>query len=278
MADALKDTQSTQEERSFALTYVDSTPVWDFGADLVSFALVSKDGKLMVPVLRQHTDPQAKTGFSKAVAAALKHAISGIKLKGDNIELPELNEAPLRDFVDTHFDHFIGVSSDDYAVHVAWLNQRPFIKERIFKEGVQGISYENPEVEDFGSDFIFDIMESDQTREVELFQKLFSPEKMRVETVYLKHVLKEVTDSVYQKYRKATVRQLNARQKRLTSFEDYNLMVEVYDELVLSIDGAVVNGAACNQKNKASWINLIPLDHKLLVLAVLMREIEGKNV
>lgn len=277
MADALKDTQSAQESRSYALTFVDGNPVWDFKADLVSYSLVAKDGKLLVPVLRQHSNPESKNGFNKAVSAALKRAVSGITLKGDNIELPELNETPLRDFVDDQFDHFIGVSTDDYKVHKEWIDSHTYVKTRIFKEGVQGISYEAPEIEEEGNDFIFDIMESDQQREVEVFQNLFSVEKMRTETVFMTHILREVSDTVYQRYRKATTRQLNARQRKLTSLEDYSLLEGVYDELAIRVDGAVVNGKPCVDKNKAEWVGLIPLDHKLLVLAVLMREIEGKN-
>lgn len=279
MADTRKDTQSTKDERSFALTYVDNTPVWDVKADLITFALPMKDGKLMLPVLRQHTDPEAKTGFFKEAAFALKKATSGIKLKGDNIELPDLNEAPLQNFVDAHFDHFVGVSSDNFSAHRAWLDARPFMKSRIFREGVQGISYEAPEESlDSGDDFIFDIMESEKEREVEIFQKLFSVEKTRVETVVMSHFVREVTENIYQKYRKATTRQLNSRQKKLTNLEDYSLLSEVYNDLIVRVDGMVVGGVACAEDNKSDWVNLVPLEHKLLVLAVLMREIEGKNV
>lgn len=267
-----------EKTRTYAVSYLNGDPVWNIKADLIPFSIEMDDGKLMVPVLRQHTDPAAKSGFSKEYSQAVNRSISGLKIKGDNIELQDPNDAPFKDFVDAHFDHFFGVSTDDVSVHKKFLDERGYLKNRIFKEGVQGLYFEEAEKEDQSNDFIFDILDTSSGKTVEVKQKLFSIEKMRTEVIKMKHTLKDVTEEVYQKYRKATTRQLHARKKKLVTFEDHEVMASIYKDLVQSVSGLVIDGKACNLDNKSEWVDFVPLEHKLFVVSLLMREIEGKNV
>lgn len=267
------------ENKTYAVVYQNGDPVWDVKADAVAFALGMDDGKLMVPVLRQHTDPAAKSGFAKEYSNAVGRSVSGLKIKGDNIELQDPNDAPFKEFVDLHFEKFYGVSTDDVSAHKKFLNDRSYLKARIFREGVQGISYEEDDSEAASdNDFIFDITDTSGVRKVTVFQKLFSIERNRVERIDMEHTLKEVTEDVYQKFRKATTRHLQARKKKLLTIEDHDTMAAIYKELIQSVSGVVVDGKPCKLDNKNEWVDLIPLEHKLFVVSILMREIEGKNV
>jgi hypothetical protein len=287
MTDARKKTQS-EKEGTFAVVYVNGTPTWDFHADYVAYVLgmgASADRvPIMVPVLRQHTDPVEKRGFRLENASALRRSVAGLKFRGDNLQLGEPNEGPYRDFVDEHFEFLYGTSTDDRAVHGKYLDERPYLKGRIFREGVQGISYEDVEEElpeedaEESSVPIFDIMAGETDREIQVYQTLFSMERKRPETVEMTHTLREVRELDYQKYRKATTRQLNARARKLKSVEDYNLLSSIYDGLVKSVSNAVIDGVPCSEDNKKEWAELVPLEHKLLVLTIAMREVEGKNV
>ena len=280
MADTSKKTQSEKVEFTQAVNYVDGNPVWDFHADHVAYVLMMADNRLFVPVLRQHTDLKERRGFWKEEATALKRSVSGIKFKGDNLQLGEPNESFFRDFVDAHFEYLYGTSTDDVDAHRKYLDVHPYMKTRTFKEGVQGVSHDEPEDEvlDQESVPIFDIMVGETEREIELLQTLFSIEKKRMEPIYMTHTLREVKETDYQKYRKATTRQINARKRKLVSLDDYYLLSSIYDGLVQSVSGAVVDGKPCTPENKPDWMALVPLTHKLLVLSVVMREVEGKNV
>lgn len=275
MADSRKDTRS-KEEKSFALTYLDEKPVWDFSADLVAYALGMAGNTVLVPVLRQHTNPEEKRGFFTENAAALRLAASGIKVKGDDMEIPEPNEKPLRDFIDLHFEFLFGVSSSDVDVHKAFLDENPYIKSRIFREGVDGVQGSDEE-EEVKSNFIFDIMSPNRERDVDTQQILFSIERNRAERVVLTHKMAEVTDAIYREYKGATTRKVQARTRKVFAMEDYNVLSNVYNKLVISISGAVVDKKPCSNDNKKEWVDLVPLGQKLSVLTALMREIEGKN-
>jgi hypothetical protein len=280
MADTSKNTQSKKVEFTQAVTYVDGNPVWDLAADHVAYVLMMADNRLFIPVLRQHTDPKDRQGFWKEEASALKRSVSGIKFKGDNLQLGEPNESFFRDFVDNHFEYLYGTSTDDVDAHRKYLDVHSYMKTRIFKEGVQGVAHDEPEddVVDQESVPIFDIMVGESEREIEIYQTLFSIEKKRMEPLFMVHTLREVKETDYQKYRKATTRQINARKRKLVSLDDYYLLSSIYDGLVQNVGGVVVDGKPCDAGNKTEWTPLVPLTHKLLVLSVIMREVEGKNV
>jgi len=277
-------TKQIKQTPTYALTYIDDVPKWDFGADLVTYSLLMPKNRLLVPAIRQHTDMEARKGFFREEIEALKRSVAGIKFRGDTMEIGDVNEVPLWNFVDMHFERFFGVEPDDPELHKKYLDEHCSIKTRIFREGVQGITYEEPdddssEIDSNDISFqLYDITAIEDNKEIELYQHLYSVEKKRVEQVYMTHVISMMSESDYQRYRRATTRKINARKRTMVSLEDYFSQNALYNKLIVRIDGALVNGKPCESENKEDWVDLIPLDHKLLVLSVLVREIEGKNV
>ena len=266
-----------------AVVYKDGIPKWDVAADEVAYVFTHTEkgtDYLFVPVLRQHTDPQSKKGFSYANKTALREATPAMKMSGDEFELPIADERPYEQFVDEHFVRIVGTSVEDPATHKAWLNERPHMKVRIFKEGVQGISREVSEDEGVGAD-IFDIMAAVTTsdeREIELFQELFSVEKGKKERLVMVHKLKEASEKEYQSWRKSSTRKFNPRKRKFIAKENYDVLEKIYDDLVNSIEGMVINSKSCHLDNKGEWVGLVPLEHKLLVLDAVFSDYAGKNL
>jgi hypothetical protein len=281
VADTQKDTQPVKGKTTNAVVYVDGIPKWDVLSDEVSYALLLEQrGKefIFVPVLRQHTDSQAKKGFAYANKVALRDAIPPMKMKGREYELPLADEKPYIDFVDDHFVRILGTSSDNVDEHKAYLDERPHLKVRIFREGVEGLEVKEAE-EDEGPMDIFDISVGVGEDEIELdfIHDLFSPTKNRKERINITHKVREASEKEYQLWRKSSTRKFNPSKRKFTTQENYDVLEKIYNDLIVSVDGMVVDKKECSKGNKEDWVDLIPLEHKLLVLERVFQDYMGKN-
>ena len=281
MADTQKDTQPVKGKTTNAVVYINAIPKWDIAADEVAYALLLEQrGReyIFVPVLRQHTDSQGKKGFAYANKVALREAIPAMTMKGQEYELPLANEDPYVDFVDDHFVCILGTASEDVAQHKAFLDERPHLKVRIFKEGVQGLEVKETEEEEAPLD-LFDISVgiNDEERELLFIHDLFSPDKNRKERINIIHRIRDASEKEYQLWRKSSTRKFNPKKRKFITQENYDVLEKIYDDLASSVDGMVVEKKACRKDNKSDWIGLIPLEHKLLVLEVVFQDYIGKN-
>jgi hypothetical protein len=285
MADTQKD---SQPKESNAIAYKKGIPVWDISALEVAYLLrLEQKGKdyWLVPVLKQHTDLQEKAGFTYQHKQALQKSTPAMKMStGDEFEIAPLDEAPLREFVDEHFVRLIGTTSDDKDIHKQYLDEHPYLKTRIFREGVQGITVrEKEEEDDFfedGDDAVdlFDISVGlEEEREVHLFQELFDPGKGKRVTVDMTHTVKDPSEKAYQTWRKASTRKFNSRKRKFITRENYDVLEKLYDGIVVSVSGLAIGKSDCKDANRAEWLPLVPLEHKLLVLDTLFSEIVSKN-
>lgn len=283
MADTQKDTQPVKGKTTNAVNYVNGVPKWDIAADEVAYALIiEQKGRdyIFAPVLRQHTDAQSKKGFAYANKVALREAIPAMKISGEEFELPLIDEQPYINFVDDHFVSILGTASDDKEQHRKYLDERPSLKVRIFKEGIQGTTIEDEDEDESSNLDLFDISIGigSEDREVALFHELFSPTKGRKERINMVHRLKDASEKEYQLWRKSSTRKFNPRKKKFITKENYDVLEKIYDDLVVSVDGMIVNGKACRTNNKEDWVSLIPLEHKLLVLNDIFSDYAGKNL
>jgi hypothetical protein len=245
MVDSRKDSRPKKgrDDSTNAVVYVNGNPCWDIAADEVAFAMkVEQKGKdfLFLPAIRQHTDAVDKKGFAYENKVAVRDSASPMKISGDDFELIPLDEKPLRAFVDTHFTRLYGVSDQDQDVmkHKKYLDEHPYLKTRIFREGVQGIGAYVSEEDEVDELDVLDIsIDLSDERKIEIVQDLYSPTKNRVEEILMVHHVKEPSEKSYQTWRKASTSKFNTRKKKFITRENYDVLEQVYDGLAISIDG-----------------------------------------
>lgn len=272
-------TVSTQFPKH-ALRIADGKPVWDISADEVVYRLLIEQGNrdyVVYPRIRQHKDLQERKGFFYDYKSTLQEAVPALRVEGSEIEIPSLEEKPVIRFVDKYFEGFYGTDrDDDVDAHRRFLDARPWLKMRIFDECIQGEAVSDDGFEEEVSLLDIDIFEQGDVS-VTLEQVLFDPEEEREHLVKMKHVLRKETEADYRKYTKAVSRKFNSRKRMFITQENYDVLNSLYNDMIIEIDGMVVAGEKCSSENRDKWLDLVPLDHKLLVLSKVFTNVQRKK-
>lgn len=281
MTDSPKDSQSPTT--TTAVTYIDGVPHWDVGADQVIYRMMlelSKDGTLIEEPLRvvmnQHTDMQAKKGSAYEHKQTLRAATTNMKMHGDEMDIPDMNEKPLHQFVDKHFAGFLKVDIPEEQ-HKPWLNANSFMKTRIFRECIQGIALQEDVAEEVPTEITqLRLVVGEEL--IPLVQTLYSDKEDRAEEIKIRHTWGPAAEGDYHKHRRSSSQSFNSRKRTFTSRENYDVLEQLYDDKIHSVEGMCINGKPCTKENKDEWVHLIPLEHKLLVLELIFRKARIKNV
>lgn len=281
-----KTAKKSEDSVTNAVAYLDNLPVWDVSADEVCFPILVEmnyKGKfkefVLFPALSQHTDRQSKKGFAYENKKVLRATISDMKIRGDEMQFASSDESAIHKFVDLHFTRFHNATIS-HEEQIAYLNKNSFLKTKIFREGIEGISLKEQDVElvGEGEDIdIFSINFDNPVEEISLTQELFSPEKGRLEEIDITHFWGPATDPDFAAFKKATHQTYNSRKRTFVARENYDVLEQLYNSKVTKVEGMCVGSERCVETNKKNWVDLIPLEHKLVVLELIFRKIRTKN-
>jgi len=120
-------------------------------------------------------------------------------------------------------------------------------------------------------------IDMDVTKSIALTQRLCVPDTGVAELVMTHHFRRE-TAAEYRRYETATDKQLiNRKRQAYQRAVNHDVIENLYDGLVESVDGVTLKGEACVAANKAKWTPLIPYWHKQLALLKFFSGIQSKN-
>ena len=194
--------------------------------------------------------------------------------------------------------HFIRISGHGRVAEAGDPNeeqQKKFIKDnprfdiphKAVMDGFGGIATKNePEAEtdeaangngnvDTGELDIFAI-DLDVTKSIELTQRLFLP--FGIADIAMSHNFRRETAAEYRRYEQATDKQLiNRKRQAYQRATNHDVIENLYDALIESIDGMTLKGADCVAATKDKWVKLVPYWHKQLALMKFFSGIQSKN-
>ena len=187
------------------------------------------------------------------------------------------DEAQYIPLVDSHFIKMSGTSADDKPeLHKKYLDANPDIKIEVAKQGFMGIDF--TEVEEPEESTVLDIsLDTEETQDTLLEQALFSPEKDKYERVQFAHTTNKAMEAEFSRYRKAAPRSMNMRSREFRVNRNYDLLENLYRDMIQSVNGFVIDGEPCTLKNKKDWVNAVPLFHKIMVLDKIFSEARVKK-
>jgi hypothetical protein len=117
----------------------------------------------------------------------------------------------------------------------------------------------------------------DVIKTVELHQRLGLPE-FGIVDIEMSHQFRRETASEYQRYERATDKQLVHRKRgAIQRAVNHDIIEGLYNELVESVEGMTISGAPCTSANKSKWAPLVPYWHKQLALLKFFSGIQSKN-
>lgn len=116
------------------------------------------------------------------------------------------------------------------------------------------------------------------TTSVPLTQRLYLPAAAQIVALEMQHNFRRETAAEYQRYERATERQLVHRKRQAYQrTTNHSVIEQLYNSLIESVDGMTIKGAPCAAANKDQWLELVPYWHKHLALTDFFSGIQSKN-
>jgi hypothetical protein len=186
-------------------------------------------------------------------------------------------------FFDRYFLKMGGIAGNNgdgppsLEMQKAFLADNDYLKSRAVLEGYGGIIIEDAE-ESEAKPKVFRL-DMAKNRIVKTGFTLYSVERNASYKIGIDHTLKKESAADLAKYEKATsLGEMNIRKQEWRSLEDYEAIEKLYDSLILSVSGAVVNGTICTEENQKEWVRLIPFWFKSATIDEAFRRVRIKNV
>lgn len=254
---------------STALVYVDDKPFWELTVPEIAYPLtIEQDGRDFR--FYCHLKPYRAYELKKTLGE-----VGGTgKMVGKEMEILPDNDQFYKPLCDSCFLRFTGTSSDQPEDHKAYLDENPWMKLRIVKEGFGGIMLDFSEDHQPVSALTF-TLRSDAGSRVATHQTLYSPEREIEDDVKLVHHLCRDTELDYQRWDKASKRKVNLRTSEWRLDPNYDVLEGLYKDLIRKADGFLFEGAPCEETNKEQWVGIVPLWHKILVINQVFRIKKG---
>jgi hypothetical protein len=225
-----------------------------------------------------HMSPYAASEMKSALLASMPR---WKRLNDDRSRLLVGDSGPVRMFFDSHF---LRISGADVSLEEqkAWLNDNENIKSSVI---ANAMAIEVVKAEENG-----DLRKLPQlgqrSRSVSLRLRLVGeireppaqdpPQEIEILTI---HHFAMVTAHHYAKYERQAIQlERNDSKKELAVFENYDVEERFYDELIEKVEGALINGQACELENKQAWIKAVPFRMKSIAIDDLFRRVRIKNV
>lgn len=164
-------------------------------------------------------------------------------------------------------------------------NPRFDIPEKAVLEGFGGIALKREDDDTTATNGNGDA----HTETVDIFSMDFSAkqaitltQKMAIDgaavALEMTHHFRRETASEYQRYERATDKQLiNRKRFAMQRVVNHDVLESLYDALIDFIDGMNVKGEPCASRNKNAWVGLVPYWHKQLALIQFFSGIQSKN-
>ena len=266
------------ESRS-AVTFIDEVPHYELAASELVFRDVQHDPNKPIYF---HMKPYA--------ARDMRQALSQVKPRSRAVGSKQiLEDADLLNMRPVFQKNFIRVSNVKLKdgseptpkQQAEWCDRNMVLQARVVSDHYTGVllgTGELPAVEEESNDsaFVIDVEATDA--EVVNRYRLFSLERNQNCEIRLTHHFKKETQADFAIYRRATQRkEIDRRSAETIRDTDYMAIEGLYDRLVKSLDGAVLDGVACIEDNKAQWVSLVPFWIKKVSVDQLFDETTLKN-
>ncbi len=203
----------------------------------------------------------------------LKKATAGYKRDRQDVEIVREDMSIYTPLFDNHFVKMAPTTSDDPAKQKAFFDKRPEIKPSIVENTFGALLPTNPAME---GDDILDL-DIDLGLEVAVHQSIYDETIDAVVRIDMVHHYSRPTEGQYREYRSARRNKFMRRSELWTMAENHGTMEHLYDSIIDSVDGVLVDGMKCTKGTKDSWIKKIPLWHKLAVVDQIFGDVIEKN-
>lgn len=120
-------------------------------------------------------------------------------------------------------------------------------------------------------------MDLEMTTRIALTQRLCLPD-VGIVALNMEHNFRRETAPEYQRYERAMDKQLIHRKKQAYQRStNYEVVDQLYEALIESVDGMTLKGEVCTSANKEAWVKLVPFWHKHLALTEFFTGVQSKN-
>jgi hypothetical protein len=250
-----------------AIVFVDEKPFYELNAEEIIFPIrLEQDGQEVIGNFAM--DAQYPSHEVKAFLDDLQIRERSNDTDEREVELGD--EAGCRDFVTKHFHGILGIEEDiSREDMLAWLHANSDQKTRIYVEGYDKILLAPEE----GSGKLRIVLGSSEGS-VKGKRILFVPEAGII-TVNLEHKHRRITEEDRLKFRRAT-KMIEKGPRRLVR-TNWDVMEQLYESIFQSLEGYLIDGAACTAENKPTWVKKVPFSDRMFAINRIMRRVAIKN-
>ncbi len=149
------------------------------------------------------------------------------------------------------------------------------IEEEVIKGGLLNVNISSV---DGSSSMDEDELEDDIGGAINTYVRAYDSNQKKVVRVPVAHHHREITEPDNVKWRKATGKsEMDTEEGDLRRRENYNIIQDLYLAIIESLDGVLVYGVACSEKNRDDWVKSIPFNWMYLVVGQAFRGTQIKN-
>jgi len=250
-----------------AIVFKDKVPHWNV-TEVTAYPLeINQNGK----------STRVNVFLAPYTPAALKEVLqkntAGYKREKRDVEIVQEDKSIYASLCDDYFVK-IGNATGTPEQQKAWLDKRPEIKPSIVECSFGGLRIDRQEDSDESP--VLDIG-ADLSGAVKVYQELFDEAANKTVKVNMAHNYAHPTEAQYRDYRSSRRNRFIRKTSVWTITESHGTLDKLYDAVVTSVDGVLVHGNPCDQQSKSSWVQHIPLWHKLWIVDQIFGEIVEKN-
>jgi len=189
----------------------------------------------------------------------------------DETEMESGDDSGVRGFVTKHFRGILGIDGEATKEEMlAWLNDNPHIKTRIYTEGYGNISIVT---EDGVGKLKLTLGSASQ--EIKAKRVLYVPEMEGSAVLNLSFKHRRVTEEDRIKHRRAG-KQVQKGRRTITRI-NWDVIEQLSDSLIMGLGGFLINGEPCTEENKKSWLPKLGMSEKLFFVNRVMSRVAAKN-
>ncbi len=228
-----------------------------------------------------------------AVTRDIKQALSEIREKSrpsgkDSVVVESVDLSAFRSIFDKNFIRLTNVRmKDGTEVTVeqcrAWLDRNSALKMRVASEcyATVFIGHVPPALTESDADLEereLEISLEDAESTVLNRYRLYSPEAGQTVEIKLTHAFRKESESDRLVYGRSRKQEFVRKTGEMSQVVNYDTIEQLYNRLIVRVDGALLSGQQCTEDNKEAWVSLIPLWLKKVSIDQLFDENALKNV
>ena len=165
-----------------------------------------------------------------------------------------------------------------------WIKKNPryFILRGVVMEGFGQFRIKQKEVDDQphnsnGNHASAQFFSLDLNETITLVQNVFFA-GVGLVPVEMAHSFRRETATECHRYERATDRQkIHSKDHAFERTTNYDVLEQLYEPLVESVEGVTIKGEPCTAANKEAWVKLVPFWHKYWILTELFGGVQSKN-